>query len=77
MNGVQAILNTAAELRSAITERAGPLAVLEALRPLLIEFSMSPGVLDEAAQAQLQHRVHMALRTAGVLETADLKGDLE
>lgn len=77
MNGVTLIVNTVAGLRDAITTSAGPLAVLEAIRPLLIEFSMSPTVLDPQTEADLQHRVHVALRNARLLETADLTGDLE
>lgn len=77
MNGVTLIVDTVTDLRTAISSKAGPLAVIEAVRPLLVEFSMSPTVLDENAQADLQHRVHKTLRTAGLLTTTDLTGDLE
>lgn len=77
MNGVQAVLNAVEEVREGIRAGAGPLEVIEAIAPLLIEFSMSPEVLNPVAETALQHRVHLALRNAGLLVMADLTGDVE
>lgn len=72
MNPVQAILEAVSEVRDRISDGAGPLAVVDAVRPLLIEFSMSPGVLTDERRAEIQARVHKALRDAGLVEGMDL-----
>lgn len=72
MNAIQAVLTTVNDVRDRIAEGAGPLAVLDALRPVLIEFSMSPEVLTDERRAYVQARVLQVLGRARLLEEADL-----
>lgn len=72
MNAIQAILTAVSEVRNRIREGAGPLGVLDAIRPLLIEFSMSPEVLTDDRRAEVQARVLQVLGDARLLEEADL-----
>lgn len=72
MNAVQAILEAVGDVRDSIRTGAGPLAVLDAIRPLLIEFSMSPAVLTDERRVEVQRRVLEVLGNARLLEEADL-----
>lgn len=70
MNPVQAILATVGGLRGAI-ESKDPLAVLDAIRPLLVEYSMSPEVLTDERRDEIQAKVLDTLRDARLVPTAD------
>ena len=70
MNPIQAILSAVGGLRGAIESR-DPLAVLDALRPILVEYSMSPEVLTDERRDEIQARVLDTLRDARLIPTAD------
>jgi hypothetical protein len=72
VNAIQTILETVNTVRDRIAAGATAFAVLDAIRPLLIEFSMSPEVLTDDRRADLQARVHAALRDARLVEGVDL-----
>lgn len=72
MNAIQAIIQTVNSVRASVAEGAGPLAVFDAVKPLLIEFSMSPEVLTTERRDEIQGRVLQVLGDARLLEEADL-----
>lgn len=71
MTAIGTILAAIEAVRAAI--RSGnPLALWDALSPLLLEFGTSAIIIDEAGQRILTRRVHETLRSAGLLEGVDL-----
>lgn len=74
MTPIRVILETVESIREAIEGDGGPLAVLDAIRPLLIEFSMSPGVLTDEHRDAIQGKVLDTLRDARLIPTADFGG---
>jgi len=72
MTAIGAILTAIQGVRDAIRDNAGPLDVLNAITPMLLEFAMSNQVLTPTAIAQVQDRVHHLLRGAGLLISEDL-----
>lgn len=70
MTPIALILETVDNLKDAIV--GGPMALFNALRPLLLEFGTSSAIIDEDMQRLIMRRVHRALREARVIGGVDL-----
>lgn len=70
MNPIQAVLFAVNGVRDAI-ETKDPLAVLDTLRPIFVEYSMSPEVLTTERRDAIQAKVLDTLRDARLIPTAD------
>lgn len=72
MTATKAILDAVFALVHGFKKGIGPLDVLKAVSPMLVELGMSQQILTDDAIRKIQHEVHRALRGAGLLETENL-----
>lgn len=73
MTPISVIFDAVDAVADSIRDGAGPLDVLHAIRPLLLEFAFSDVILTDDRIAAVQDRVHRTLRDAGLLVGRDLK----
>lgn len=72
MTPITFILETVEALGDVIKPGVDALSILNAIKPLLIEFGMSPMILSDSQRAMLADRIHYALRRAKLIEGVDL-----
>jgi len=66
------IIDVMARVQHRLVDDASPMAVLEALTPLLLEFAGSQLILNDDKRAAIQARVHRVLREAHLIPVEDL-----
>lgn len=71
MTPIAAILEMVRGLGGSI-KTGDPMAVLEAITPLLLEFATSDLILTPDTLFEVQSRVHAALRRANLIQAVDL-----